>query len=545
MGDVHVSYKKYLLPTVSLYPFFYLLFMLALFLGCSSGGGGNHSLPAPLGESYPIDGQINLFEFDTINELTLNINDNFGQGLLVKTTTLRWVMTNDDRNIYIALEWIDDSYEHNFNMNLGPQVFDGIKLFFDNDGNGSLDDGEDERTVIAASVGSQYIDQHVSSGDETDLIGDGFAKLSYDQSANTYQAEFLFPLVADTNGEDAYLTNVARYNIFIYENVNLTDPANPSGNGVYAYGAGTDSSSWPNVPMAPAGPHAYPELPSNLAGLIVFISDHEVTNGEIYSFDPLGGRVNRVTILPNLYKENVSLSHDRTRVAFHGTINKDDFSSYEIYSVDIDGTNLIRLTNNTVLDGHPGWSPDDAQIAYASFRDLGQASVIIMDADGNEISDLTPPGVDDNDPDYLPDGRILIKTDRFSASPQVRIAVMNGDGSGIEQLTFVAGVSDHDPVGDGTYTVFERFRKGTNFATDVESGFTPWDLIEARIDGSGEKTILSDGWVNWLPVYDPSGQYLCYLKNSGYTAAYLMTRDGRNLGRLIPNITRIRYIDWK
>ena len=69
--------------------------------------------------------------------------------------------------------------------------------------------------------------------------------------------------------------------------------------------------------------------------------------------------------------------------------------------------------------------------------------------------------------------------------------------------------------------------------------------IESRLDNKSEITVLSDGWVNWLPVYSPGGQYICYLKSSGYTAAYLMTRDGENLGRLIPNITRIRYLDWK
>jgi len=117
--------------------------------------------------------------------------------------------------------------------------------------------------------------------------------------------------------------------------------------------------------------------------------------------------VTRITDDAALYKENVSLSHDRTRVAFHGAADKDDFAAYEIYTVDIDGTNLTRLTNNAILDGHPGWSSDDSRIVYASFRDAGRASIVIMDTAGTEMMDLTPNGVDDNDPDYLPDGRII------------------------------------------------------------------------------------------------------------------------------------------
>jgi hypothetical protein len=53
------------------------------------------------------------------------------------------------------------------------------------------------------------------------------------------------------------------------------------------------------------------------------------------------------------------------------------------------------------------------------------------------------------------------------------------------------------------------------------------------------------GWVNWQPVHDPTAQYLVYLKSVGYTDARLMDTNGRDLGRLIPNQTRIRYIDWK
>jgi hypothetical protein len=74
---------------------------------------------------------------------------------------------------------------------------------------------------------------------------------------------------------------------------------------------------------------------------------------------------------------------------------------------------------------------------------------------------------------------------------------------------------------------------------------SPWNIIEARIDGSGERTLLADDWVNWLPVHDPTGQYLVYLKSVGYTDARLMNKDGSDLGRLIPGVTRIRYIDWK
>jgi hypothetical protein len=524
-----------------------IILAAALLAGCGGGGGSGRSgvMAAPIGERYPIDGIVDLSGFAAVNVVTVDIRDGLGTGVLVKQITVRWAFANDDRCLYFAAQWTDDTYDHDYDIALGPQVFDGVKILFDNDGDGMLDPGEDERTVIAASIGSVYVDQHVSAGDETDLIGDGFGKLSYDSANRTFSAEFLIPLTSDAAGEDAGLTAQARYNLIFFDGADLTNPGSPSGNAGAVYGLGNDSASWPALPLASARPYDYPVRPSNLTGLIVFISDDEETNGEIYSFDPATDLVTRVTNLPGLFKDNASLSHDRTRIAFHGSPDRNDYSAYEIYTVNIDGTNLTQLTSNAILDGHPGWSPDDSHIVYASFRNPGRASLVVMTDSGVEIGELTPAGADDNDPDFLPDGRIVFKTDRFSTSPELRIAVMNADGSRVVQVTDVDGVSDHDPVGDRTFAVFERFNKGTNYATDVEAMFTPWDLVEARLDGSGEETLLSDGWVNWLPVYDPSGGYICYLKNSGYTAAYLMSRNGKDFGRLIPDITRIRYIDWK
>ena len=92
----------------------------------------------------------------------------------------------------------------------------------------------------------------------------------------------------------------------------------------------------------------------------------------------------------------------------------------------------------------------------------------------------------------------------------------------------------------------KRFNKDSDYATDPETAFTPWDILSAPADGSTAPTLLvADGWVNWLPVYSPDSRYIVYLKSLPHTAACLMTRDGKYLGRLIPDMTRIRYIDWK
>jgi hypothetical protein len=191
---------------------------------------------------------------------------------------LRWAIINDDRNIYFAFKWSDDTHDNDYDIERGPQIFDGIKLQFDNNGDGILQSGEDERTVIAASIGSQYVDQHVSRGDETDLIGDGFGKLSYNKKSSLYRAEFLFPLTSDIRGQDAELSSQTRYNISIFDELDLNNDTEHIGS---VYTMGEISITWPTLPLVVACPHDYPDLPTNLSGLITFISDHQTSNGEI------------------------------------------------------------------------------------------------------------------------------------------------------------------------------------------------------------------------------------------------------------------------
>jgi len=531
-----------------------LLFTMPLvFLGsCSSGGGSSAAvLPVPLAERYVIDGVVDLSVFPTVQQQVIDMKESFGTGTPVGTTTLRWAMVNDERNLYIAMQW-NDATQNAFDPAVGLTDFDGVVVMFDNNGNGIFEANEDAHRLVMNIYSSGYNDIHnVASGsDDNDAVGDGLGKMKW--SAGVYQAEFLIPLTADANGEDGVLNANTRFNINILDNIQIASPPPASNVGSLSGPAnmtvGMNSSSWPLLPYAVPAPHDQPQIPTNLGGLIAFISDHENPAGEVYSFDPATKIVTRVTNnTAGLHLDGVSLSHDRTKVAYFAAPTSTDYANYEIYTVNVNGSNPMRLTSNAILDGHPGWSPDDSKIVYASFRDGWQASLVTMTAAGVEIADLTLPSFNDNDPDWLPDGRIVFKTDRFNTAlpDQVRIAVMNADGSSVMQLTNMAGTSDHDPTATNTVTVFERFTKGTNYSTDPSSIYSPWNIVEARIDGSGERTLLADEWINWLPVHDPGGKYLVYLKSVGYTDARLMNKDGRDLGRLIPGITKIRYIDWK
>jgi Tol biopolymer transport system component len=68
--------------------------------------------------------------------------------------------------------------------------------------------------------------------------------------------------------------------------------------------------------------------------------------------------------------DRLNWSPSGTQIAFVGlgkSADKDKNWDWEIYVIDIDGSNLKRLTYNDVDDRAPAWSPDGKQIAFVSY----------------------------------------------------------------------------------------------------------------------------------------------------------------------------------
>ena len=59
--------------------------------------------------------------------------------------------------------------------------------------------------------------------------------------------------------------------------------------------------------------------------------------------------------------------------------------NFEIYVMNIDGSNQKRLTNNDVDDWNPSWSPDGSKIIFQSSDENGGKHVQIMNNDGSSV----------------------------------------------------------------------------------------------------------------------------------------------------------------
>ena len=77
---------------------------------------------------------------------------------------------------------------------------------------------------------------------------------------------------------------------------------------------------------------------------------------------------------------------------------------YDIYTLGgEEGGRLQQLTDNSILDGGPVWSPDGQLIAFHSDQD-GDSEIYVITAEGGEARQLTDNDRDDENPLWSPDG---------------------------------------------------------------------------------------------------------------------------------------------
>lgn len=133
----------------------------------------------------------------------------------------------------------------------------------------------------------------------------------------------------------------------------------------------------------------------------------------------------------------------------------------DIYTMNIDGTGLKRLTFSGAPDVCPAFSPDGTKIAFASRRD-GHYQLYVMDSNGNNQQRLITTTTYDLHPDWSPDGTKIAYTVYTSSSyDDGEIFMSNADGSDAHQLTDAPAdnmLPDWSP--DGATILFTSTRDG-------------------------------------------------------------------------------------
>jgi Tol biopolymer transport system component len=219
------------------------------------------------------------------------------------------------------------------------------------------------------------------------------------------------------------------------------------------------------------------------------------------------------------------------------TLSQEDVLQ-QIYVMNADGSNLIRLTTSEGDDNDPAWSPDGARIAFSSTRDGGgpammgiPAEIYVMNADGSDPTRLTSDS-GNYDPAWSPDGtRIVFSSSRGTGVDEIHI--MNADGSNPIVVTSSDGAFDDDaPVWspDGSKIAFSSNRERQT------------EIFVVDPDGTNLTRLTTDGALD--PAWSPDGTQIVF--ETGYEIA-TMNADGTGLTPLSepPDMASDREPDWQ
>ena len=147
--------------------------------------------------------------------------------------------------------------------------------------------------------------------------------------------------------------------------------------------------------------------------------------GRIKSISPSGDNLRNYDI--ERTANDISCSNDGTRIVFSGEIESGIFN---IFTVNTDGSNLIRITDSQDWESDPVWSPDDSKIAFSS-----RGQIFVMNADGSNRQQLTNfDTTNNNEYGYYPawsrNGKQIVCLDLLNG-----MYVMDSDGSNIAKIS--------------------------------------------------------------------------------------------------------------
>ncbi len=247
------------------------------------------------------------------------------------------------------------------------------------------------------------------------------------------------------------------------------------------------------------------------------------------------------------------------------------FSSFfkgkkEIYSIDRDGANPKRLTNDRSISLAPAWSPNGEKVAYTSYRfnnpnlfivkRTGEGRKMVSNEPGlNDVAAWSPDGEKiayvlsrknnpdiyllhkdgareritffrgiDTSPAWSPDGKKLAYTSNRSGTPQIYILDISKKNRGRPKRISYSSSQNDDPAWspDGKSIAYTslRARHFEIVVEDLESNIN----LQLTTTGRGGSE---------HPSWSPNGRFIAFSSSrEGKPQIYIMKSDGSGLRKL-------------
>ncbi|MFC1978551.1 zf-HC2 domain-containing protein [Chloroflexota bacterium] len=262
-------------------------------------------------------------------------------------------------------------------------------------------------------------------------------------------------------------------------------------------------------------------------GYSIITSDIAGQDYNIYVMDSDGS--NQIRLTTSKYDDlQPEFSPDGNKIVFCS--GPWEVASYnrDIYIMDADGSNLTRLTNNDYEDRMPRFSPDGSKIAFVSYRnppddpDIGlkdNGDIYVMDIDGSNVTRVTETvNAREDFFAWSPDGtKIVFLYKRYpnAVNDSAQIYVVNVDGtSGVKiSGSYRIAISRLSWLADSTGVLF--------VAPDEDNQSMYYKkLCLANADGTGVDIITPADLTGHftLPKASPDGTKIAFLYGPGTSA---------------------------
>ncbi len=277
-------------------------------------------------------------------------------------------------------------------------------------------------------------------------------------------------------------------------------------------------------------------------GMIAFTSERN-SYEDIYLMTVPGGtradssEPRNITNLPASDDTDPHWSPDGSQIAFASTRH----GNFEIYIMDLDGSNIQRLTDNPAVDASPVWSPDGTRIAFVSLRDRN-VEIYVVNADGSDLQRLTQNNYNDFEIDWSPDGRYIAVASQVGAYGNIFLidvaeALQDPGGDARQQLTDTDAVDAFPRWSpDGSQIAFISNRDGDG----------NWEIYVMNSDGSDQRRLTDSEAVDGPPSWSPDGTQIVFESNRDRNfELYIMNSDGSDVQRLTNSEADDRNPDWQ
>jgi TolB protein len=222
---------------------------------------------------------------------------------------------------------------------------------------------------------------------------------------------------------------------------------------------------------------------------------------------------------------NPTWSPDDSRITFVKNDNNVGGTN-DIYSIGVDGSNEIKLTNQN-NNFSPQYFPNNNSIIFSCSNNTW-TGIYKMNSDGSNKQLLTPQNKSFGDSKISPDGNMISITSIDWNGSQ--IFVMNSDGSNLKQITFTVSSKYFDtgfPRDGNCNPIWSPTGEKLDYVS-YENG-SP-DIFVINSNGTGNKRLTNTPLRDENPCWTKDGNYILFASNRNLNFSseiYIMRTEGQ------------------